>query len=471
MTTKSDLVLRSISEIRTLFAEGSFTPHDLLDVILENIKRNEAKVHAYLHVVPEVELRKAADEAESSHRNKTAGLLCGIPLAIKDNTLVSGMPCTGGSRLFDNSSANTDSFAVSKLRKNGAIFLGKTNLDEMAAFGIATNNPHYGRTYNPWNLERIPGGSSGGSAAAVAAGEAFASTGGDTGGSVRIPACFCGLTGLKPTYGRIGRTGTMGMSWSLDHLGVITRTVRDAELLAYVASGQDPGDSTTAGSPALERYSFAETPNLEGIRVGVLSNPIRESDEGVTKAFQQSVDKISTLGASIMDLSLPYMEEITPAIFAIALPEVSTYHEEWLRNTPELYGTILKSYVELGYGILATQYLKAQRLKTVITEEVVKKLQDVDAILTPTAPSVAPGLDQETVTIQNKDYPAFQVLTENTYPFNFLGLPAISIPNGLSQGMPTGLQIVATHWREDILYKVGDALQQVTDFHKKVALI
>ena len=470
MTTKSELASQPISEIQRLFSEGSYSPHDLLDSILENIRHREVKVHAYLHLESEEKLRKVADIADLAIKKNQAGLICGIPMAVKDNTYVEGMPCTGGSRLLEDSRPQGDSFAVSKLRRSGAIFLGKSNLDEMAAFGIATNNPHYGRTYNPWNLTRIPGGSSGGSAAAVASGEAVAATGSDTGGSVRIPASFCSLTGLKPTYGRLGRTGTLSMSWSLDHLGIIARSVRDAELLTWIMSGKDEDDYSTTNSPPMERFSFSEPPDLHGIKVATLGNPIRASDEGVTKLFQESVSKISSLGATVSEFKLPHMEDITPAIFAIALPETSSYHEQWLRSSPELYGNVLKSYVELGHSILATQYIKAQRQKTAITREVVKKLQGVDAILLPTAPSIAPRLEQETVTIQNKEYPAFQVLTENTYPFNFLGLPAITIPNGFIDDMPTGLQIVGSHWREDLLYKVGDAYQQVTDYHKKIAM-
>lgn len=458
-------------EIQRLFSEGSFGPHDLLDSILENIHRREVKVHAYLYIAPEEELRKQADASDQELKNKSAGPICGIPLAVKDNTYVADMPCTGGSRLLEDYRPQADAFGVAKLRKSGALFLGKSNLDEMGAFGVATNNPHYGRTYNPWNLTRIPGGSSGGSGAAVAAGEASGATGSDTLGSVRLAASFCGLTGLKPTFGRLGRTGLLSMSWSLDNIGIIARTVRDAELLTWVMAGEDPDDSSTLNVPKLDRASFPEPPDLHGIKIATLLNPLRGSDEAVSKVFQESVEKISSLGATLTEFKMPHMEEITPALFAIALPENSSYHEQWLRSSPELYGSILKSYVELGHSVLATQYLKAQRQRTVLAKEVAKKLRGVDAVLLPTATSIAPRLEQETVTVQNKDYPAFQVLTENTYPFNFLGLPAISIPNGFFQGMPTGLQIVATHWREDLLFKVGDAYQQVTDFHKKVAMI
>ncbi|MDA4131266.1 MAG: amidase family protein, partial [Thaumarchaeota archaeon] len=187
--------------------------------------------------------------------------------------------------------------------------------------------------------------------------------------------------------------------------------------------------------------------------------------------FDESVSKLEGLGAKISDFSLPYMDEITPAIFAIALPETSAYHDAWLRSTRELYGKVLRSFIELGHGILATQYLKAQRLKTMITKETSRKLQDLDVVITPTAPSIAPKTDQETITIRGKEYPAFQVLSENTYPMNFLGLPAMSLPNGFSHGLPTGLQLIAAHWNETALFKVGDAFQQITDFHRKIAAV
>ena len=468
MIAKSDLARQPISTIESLFLEKSFNPHDLLDALLENIRKYEDKVHSFICVSPEGALRREADYASLSLKNEYPPLMCGIPIAVKDNTNVAKMPCSGGSKLFRDNVANDDAFSISKLRRAGAYVVGKSNLDEMAAFGIATNNPHFGRTFNPWNLFRIPGGSSGGSAAAVASGEAVVATGSDTGGSVRIPASFCGLVGHKPTYGGIGRTGTIGMSWSLDHLGVISRSVRDAALMSFIMSGIDPNDSSTIGAPETKRYVFPDSPDLDNIKVGVLANPLRESDEVIMHNFAASIDEFSKLGAKVCEFTLPHLEDITPAIFAIALAETAAYHQQWLRSSPELYGDTLKNYVQLGHGILATQYLKAQRQKTVITKEVANEFRKVDVIILPTAPSIAPMIGEDIIEIQGKKYPAFQVLTENTYPFNFLGLPAISLPNGFSDGMPTGLQIISAHWREDFLYRVGDAYQQVTDYHTKV---
>jgi len=277
--------------------------------------------------------------------------------------------------------------------------------------------------------------------------------------------------GLKPTYGRIGRSGTITMSWSLDHLGVIARHVRDTALMLSIMSGTDPSDQSTINSPPPERYSFDDDPDLERSRIGVLQNPLCDFDEDVQRVFDDSVSVFSSLGAEISEVKLPHLEEITPAIFAIALPETSSFHEEWLRSSPELYGSVLRSYVELGHGVLATQYLKAQRLKTLITKEISKKIRGIDVLITPTAPSIAPGLDEETIRIRGREYPAFQVLTENTYPINFLGLPAMSIPNGFSGRMPVGLQIIASHWNESKLLLIGDAYQQVTDFHRKIPSI
>jgi len=471
MIRKSELATQSIWELEELFRERSFDPEDLLDCILANIHRNEAKIHAYLSLADEDVLRDKSREAANALKGANPAALCGIPIAVKDNTDVRGFSCTGGSKLLQDNHPQKDAFAIQGLRDCGAIFLGKTNLDEMAAFGIATNNPHYGRTFNPWDLNRIPGGSSGGSAAAVAACESIASTGSDTGGSIRIPASFCGLVGLKPTFGRIGRSGTITMSWSLDHLGVITRDVRDSALLLSVMSGVDDGDDSTIGAPPFEKHVFSDSPDLSMTSIGVLQNPLCRFDEDIQRIFEESVSVLRGLGAKIIEFSIPFVEEITPAIFAIALPETSAYHEEWLRSSPELYGSVLRSFVELGHGVLATQYIKAHRLKRLITIEVARKLRGLDVVITPTTPSVAPRIDQETIKIDEKEYPTFQVLSENTYPTNFLGLPAMSIPNGFSEGLPTGLQLIAAHWNESSLFKVGDAFQQVTDHHKAIAAV
>jgi aspartyl-tRNA(Asn)/glutamyl-tRNA(Gln) amidotransferase subunit A len=472
MIKKTELPSQSIETLHQLFEAGIFEPEDLLDGILDNIRRYDPKIHSYLYLDSENSLRTAARNASNAINQGNDSPLRGIPIAVKDNTYLAGMPCTGGSKFLSSAEpCSSDAHAIAKLRDSGAIFLGKTNLDEMAAFGISTNNPHFGRTFNPWDLNRIPGGSSGGSAAAVASCEAVAATGSDTGGSVRIPASFCNLVGFKPTFGRIGRSGTITMSWSLDSLGVMTRYVRDAALLASIMSGSDAFDAATIAVPAVEKYEFASNPDLSKIKIGVLENPICSFDKDVQRVFDESVSVLAGLGAAIQSVKLPLLEEITPAIFAIALPETASFHEDWLRSSPELYGSVLRSYVELGHGILATQYLKAQRMKTMITREISKKLREFDVIVTPTAPSIAPVLDQETIKIGEKDYPAFKIITENTYPMNFLGIPAMTIPNGFSMGMPTGMQIISSHWNESAILTVGDAYQQVTDHHKKIAVL
>jgi len=467
LTTISELAFEPLTSLAQGFAHHDFEPEDVLDSVVDNIHRKEKALHSFLYLVDEKSLRSEAQSASYKIRQGSAKKLAGLPFAVKDNTDVAGLPCTGGSKILRDNVPLKDAHSVSRMRKEGAIILGKTNLDEMAAFGIATNNPHYGRTFNPWDLTRIPGGSSGGSAAAVSAGEAVASTGTDTGGSVRIPASFCNLVGLKPTFGRVGRSGTISMCWSLDHFGFLTRTVRDAAFLLEIASGPDPHDSATIGSPEAASFIFQREPTLRGMKVGVFSNPISPSSDGVNGVFNKAIGKFSELGASTIDLALPDVDSMTPTIFAIALPEVAAYHEEWYKTKKDLYGEVLRGYVQLGHTVLATQYLKAQRAKTIILERVIQRLRDCDVLLVPTAPAIAPKLDQDTIQIGGRDYPAFQVLTENTYPFNLLGLPTMSIPAGFSDGMPVGLQIIATHWREDLIFKAGDAFQQVTDHHRR----
>jgi len=210
---------------------------------------------------------------------------------------------------------------------------------------------------------------------------------------------------------------------------------------------------------------LTDEPDLRDLKIGIFVNPIRDSDEGVMARFRESVSIFSELGAKIVDVTLPDVELVTPIIFAIALPEVASYHEDWLRTKKEMYGKVLRGYVQLGHTVLATQYLKAQRARTVIVRKMAKKFSEVDALLVPTNPSVAPKIDQDTIRIGGKEFPAFQVLTENTYPFNLLGLPALSIPAGFSDGMPVGMQIIGSEWREDIVLKVGDAFQRRTDHH------
>ena len=463
---KSDMLNRNIGDIVSLFYQSSFEPDDLLDVVLENIRRFETKLHSFVFLEQESSLRLEADRLKSEISKGKVLPLCGIPIAVKDNTNVSGMPCTGGSRLFKDFVPAEDSFAISALRKNGAIILGKTNLDEMGAFGIETNNPLFGRTFNPWDLGRTPGGSSGGSAAAVASSEAIAATGSDTGGSVRIPAAFCGVTGMKPTYGRIGRYGTFGMSWSLDHLGVIARSAQDAQLLVSIMGERDPQDSSTANAPPVD-HGGHDHPNLKGVKIATLANPLVDSDDGVLGAFDAAVDLIREAGASFSELSLRYFSEIKAPIFAIALAETAAYHEQWFRDSHSAYGERLKKYVQLGHGVLATQYLKALRQKTVITKSISEQLRSVDALLLPTSPSIAPELNQETIEIKGAKHLAFEVLTENTYPFNFLGLPAISIPIGFSKDMPVGIQIVSAHWKESMVYRIAGCLQQMSEYHVK----
>ena len=467
MVTKSELAFESIAGLQQMFQESVCEPEDLLESILENVRRHESKIHAYLHLVSETNLREQARTASYDIKKGTNKPLTGMFLAVKDNTDVAGLPCTGGSKIFEGRIPVKDSNIIRRLRADGAIFLGKTNLDELAAFGIATDNPHYGRTYNPWDLRRIPGGSSGGSAAAVSAGEAVAATGSDTGGSVRVPASFCNLVGLKPTFGLIGRTGTFSMCWSLDNLGFVTRTVRDSALLLESTSGYDPQDALSIETKPVSFAFERSTQDLGTMKIGVFANPIRGSSEGVREAFEKALSIFSELGAKLTKISLPNVDQITPTIFAIALPEVAAYHEEWIRSKRELYGDTLRGYVQLGHAISATSYLKALRAKKIITEKISEKLSDVDLLLVPTAPTIALGLEEEKISIEGRDYPAFQVLTENTYPFNLLGLPAMSIPCGFSNGMPVGLQLVSSHWREDKVFAAGDAFQQVTDYHKK----
>jgi aspartyl-tRNA(Asn)/glutamyl-tRNA(Gln) amidotransferase subunit A len=346
------------------------------------------------------------------------------------------------------------------------------------AYGVTTNNPHYGATRNPWNLERIPGGSSGGSAAAVAAGFVPASTGTDTGGSVRIPAALCGVVGLKPTKGSLSEAGTIPLSGTLDHAGLIARTVQDVALLFDVlrqnsgGGGREEGRVLSAAAEA--RSGGTELDDLRGVRIGVPRNIMKQPlEEKVAGAFERSLDRLRELGAAIIDIEAPQEWLHAPAAYlAILLSEASAYHEKWVRSPSSLreYGRDVRSLVQAGYPFLATQYLKAQQARQLATEASGRMFRSVDALAMPSVATVAPKIGEEVVQISGQHYPVLQALTLYTLLFNFTGQPAISIPNGAGDdGLPTGLQLVAAHWQESTLIKVAGAFQATTDFHTRQA--
>jgi len=359
---------------------------------------------------------------------------------------------------------------VQKFKAAGAILVGKNNLHEFAS-GPTNINPHYGPARNPWDLERIPGGSSGGSAVAVAASECIFSMGSDTGGSIRIPASLCGIVGLKPTYGRVSRHGGVALSWSLDHFGPLTRTVEDCALVLNVSAGYDPKDPGSANVPVPD-FTRALTGNIKGLRVVVPKEYFFEFvDKEVHEAVSQAIRTLERLGALVEEVPLPSAKYSQAASMVITWSESSAYHEPNIRTRAEDFGVEVRSRYQVGRFIFAVDYLRAQRARAIISQEVQQTLDRVDILVAPTSPVPAPTIADCMVDpndVAKFNFDIRNQLSRFTRLFNLTGNPAISVPCGFSSnGLPIGLQIVGRQYDEGTVLRAAHAYQASTDWHTR----
>lgn len=430
-----DLVNLSVAELQTRLDHKDLTPQAIMDAYRDRIRRLNPTYNIYL----------AWDREPGRDMPGESGALRGVPAAIKDMVDVGGWTTTGGSKFF-RKQPSSDAWVVGRMRAAGAGVLGKANTHEFAAGGT-TINPHFGPTRNPWDPSRIVGGSSGGSAAAVAARMALVAIGTDDAGSVRIPACLCGIVGLKPTFGRVGRTGVIPLSWSLDHVGPLTRTVDDCAVTYRVMAGHDPNDLGSVANPP------ATLPIPERGRVGVVTgtgSPL--VDEEVAKAVQTAADWLSQSGMTVRELELPQWQSTLAANFTILRSETSALHQDWFSEHAGDYGEDVRTYIETGLRISAVDYLKALRMRGAIIETYRELFGEVDYLLTPTVPKLPPPIEG----YQSHRFP----LTQFTVPFDLTGLPALTVPMLSSGRLPIGLQLVAPWWQEEWLFPVGRTLEQ-----------
>jgi aspartyl-tRNA(Asn)/glutamyl-tRNA(Gln) amidotransferase subunit A len=376
----------------------------------------------------------------------------GVPVTVKDLYDTAGVQTTAGSKVFANRIPQADATVVKKLKNAGMAIVGKTNLHEFA-FGVTSVNPHYGTPRNPWDPERICGGSSGGSACAVALKMGFGSMGSDTGGSIRIPAALCGIVGLKPTYGRISLSGVVPLSWSLDHAGPMARTVRDVAMLMEITAGDDLS------------YAGALDQNIKGVRIGIPKNYFYEElAPAVEAAIQKALGDLEKLGARLIPIELPYVSIHRGTWLQIASPEAYSFHESHLKNHAALYGADVRGRLEPGRTLLSTDYVRAQRARTLIKQECKRVFETVDAIVTPTVPIVAPCIDDLGT--------AAASLPRFTRYFNVAALPAISIPCGFSaEGLPIGMQIVGKAFDEFTVLRIAHTYEQEARWFERIPSI
>lgn len=476
---------RKVSELQQLLQKKEISVSDLVSESFERIKGVESNVKAFL-TLNEENARKQADELDKVLvEGKAEGPLFGMPIGIKDNIVTKNLRTTCASKILDNFDPIYDATVMEKLNHANTVTIGKLNMDEFA-MGSSTENSGYSRTANPWNLETVPGGSSGGSAAAVAAGEVPFSLGSDTGGSIRQPASFCGVVGMKPTYGRVSRYGLVAFASSLDQIGPITRNVEDNAYLLQAISGIDPMDGTSANIPVPD-FSKALTGDIKGLKIAV---PKEYLGEGVGEAARESVLEslrvLEKLGATWEEVSLPHSKYALATYYLLSSSEASAnlsrfdgirygYRTEDAENLLELYkksraegfGDEVKRRIMLGTFALSSGYYdayykKAQKVRTLIKRDFEEVLEKYDVIIGPTTPTPAFKMGEKTsdpLTMYAND-----ILT---IPVNLAGVPAISVPNGFTNGLPLGLQIIGKHFDENTIYRVAHAYEQATDFHKQ----
>jgi aspartyl-tRNA(Asn)/glutamyl-tRNA(Gln) amidotransferase subunit A len=482
----SDLFRLTVHEAASLLARRQVSSLELTRAVLDRLGQVEGHLNAFVTLTPELALEQAREADQRLARGEGVTPLTGIPAAIKDVICTRGVRTTCGSRMLENFVPPYDATVVQRLKAAGLVMVGKTNMDEFA-MGSSGENSYFGPTRNPWDLERVPGGSSSGSAAAVAADACLYALGSDTGGSIRQPAALCGIVGLKPTYGRVSRYGLVAFASSLDQIGPMTKDVTDAALVLGAIAGHDPHDSTSAPVEVPD-YTAALVPDLKGLRLGVPREYMGKGvEEGVRKAVEEAIARLGELGAEVdWEVSLPSTPYALACYYIIAPSEASanlarydgvkygySYTEgdsmwENMERTRQFgFGAEVKRRIMLGtYALSAgyydAYYLKAQRVRTLIRREFEAAFQRCHALVTPVSPTPAFRLGEKVAD------PLQMYLSDVfTIPVNIAGLPAISVPCGFSQGLPVGLQVIGRPFDEPTVLRVAYAYQQASDWHRR----
>ncbi len=472
-------------ELSQLLGARKTSSVEITRSVLDRIDAVEAKTNSYITVHPEAALQMAA-EADAKLASGAGRSLTGIPIAVKDNMCVRGRRTTCASRILEDFVPPYDATVVRLIKDEGMVILGKANMDEFA-MGSSTETSFWGTTRNPWNLEMIPGGSSGGSAAAVAAGEAIVALGSDTGGSIRLPACFCGVSGIKPTYGAVSRYGLVAYASSLDQIGPIAWDVTDLALMLNLICGHDTSDSTSVPRDYPNFISFLDK-SIKGMKLGIPKEFFAQlQDRDVTRVLAETRKVFEDLGAKFVELSLPHLDYGIAAYYVIAPSEASSnlarydgvkyghraakfdgMIDMYCKTRAEGFGNEVKRRIMLGTYALSSgyydaYYLKAAKVRTLITQDFKKAFESCDAILCPTAPTPPFKIGEKV------DDPIQMYLTDVfTIPVNMAGLPGMAIPGGFSeQGLPIGFQLVGSHFEEGRLIQLSSAFQKVTDHHLK----
>ncbi|MBI3169819.1 MAG: amidase [Chloroflexi bacterium] len=443
----------TLSDQRELIKSKEINASDLAAACYRQIERLNPTLNAFITVIPQSD--------EEAPVNRHAHLLQGIPIAVKDLYNTKGIRTTGGSKFFADYIPNEDAVVVEKIKKAGAYIIGKTNTHEIA-LGVTNNNPHFGACRNPWDVTRTPGGSSGGSAVAVATDMALAALGTDTGGSIRIPASLCGVVGLKPTYGRISLRGILPLSWNLDHAGPITKRVEDAALMLQVMGGYDAEDPASVKTlPGDFSSHMRDTIRDRKVAFAVGHFIEKVTNPEVLDAVRKAADVLTEQGATVEEVNMDFLHEAALANAVMTQADAAAFHRDRLKEHPDWFGADVRQRLETGAGFTSSEYAFARRTQAEVRRRCDLLFEDYDVLILPTTPIAAPVLEGENAVERAR------LLTRFTAPFNLTGLPALSVPCGFtSENLPIGLQIVSRAWNESGVLRIGYAHQEATDWHR-----
>ena len=460
---EDELCFLTIKEAATMLQTKALSPVELTEAFFRRIEQYDNHIHSYVTLLKDSAIKSATTSEKEIMNGDYKGPLHGIPIALKDLYSTKGVRTTAHSKIMENNIPDFDSTVVSHLKNAGAIILGKLAMSEFA-LGRGDEKELFPSAKNPWNLDHLPGSSSSGSGAATTADLCMGSLGSDTGGSIRGPASFCNITGIKPSFGRVSNYGVVPLAWTLDTCGPMTRTAEDAALMLQVIAGQDSKDPSTLDMP-VPNYSENLNPTIDGLKIGVPRDfffnldKTADLDKEIVETVDKALETLVDLGAQIKEVNIPSLEH-TIANTVIMLSEAYSFHENNLRAKPNDYGPVRRQFL-LGGLLSASDYIQAQRVRNIISQELSNLMQDIDVLVTPSFPFTAPRFDDRD---QARYGAGFRFLA----PFNLSGLPAMSVPCGFhSNGLPIGMQIVGNSFREDVVLSVGHAYQSATSWHKQ----
>lgn len=460
---KQSVLFLPVSVLAKKIQTQEITSLELTKLFLQQSHSLNPELNAYISFRDELALEEAAKMDEEIKSGRYRGLLHGIPMAIKDNIYVGGEVTTMASKYHENFISDDDSSVVEKLREAGVVLIGKLNMHEYA-WGITNNSPHFGPVKNPWNLKKIPGGSSGGTGAAVSAGLTPISLGTDTAGSIRIPSSACGIVGLKPTHGLVPKYGCFPLAWSLDHIGPMTKTVEDAAILLQGIAGFDPRDPVSK-NVKIDNYLKDIDKPLAGRVIGIEEDYFfKDVDAPIENMLRDVISLLEKNGATIVKVKIPALRYSEYVELVTSLSEASAIHYEQLKKDPNQYGDDIRMLFELGFLFSSVDYLQAQQLRDQLKYEFTAIFNEVDVLIAPTLPSLLNDIGSDTVLINGKNEDVLDNTIRMTGPSNLTGLPALSMPIGLVDGMPVGMQIIGNAFDEITIFSIARNVEKLVKF-------